>query len=436
MILMTAKSAWQDAWGEMRSTGAPSFLKNIREEGWARFEELGFPTLQHEDWRFTDVRPIAEGTFLRPNGGAPRATAAALGPLRFAGLEGPRLVFVDGRFRADLSQRGALPEGVRVSSLAAAISESPSLVEPHLARLGAESDEAFSALNAALHEDGAFVLVPDGVEVPGAVHALYVTAAHAEPVMTHPRSLFVVGRAARATFVEDHATLGEGPVFTNPVTEVVVGETAAARHYLLQRSNDRSYCVSTLWVNQKGESDFASHSALFGGQLVRNNVFPTLNGPRCHSVLNGMYLPRGAQLHDNRMRVRHAAPGCRSRQYYRGIIADKAKAMFTGRIVVDEGAQQTDAVQSNKNILLSPDALVETKPQLEIYADDVKCTHGATVGQIDDLAMFYCRTRGIPPDAARRLLVSAFVHEILDRMELEPVRERLSALVAERLAEV
>ena len=207
------------------------------------------------------------------------------------------------------------------------------------------------------------------------------------------------------------------------------------RQHFIDRSNEESYVVASLYADQRRDSDFASHSALMGGALARNNVFPTLNGENCMSVMNGVYVPRGTQLHDHRMLVRHAEPQSESRQYYRGILTDKAKGFFAGRIIVDEGAQKTDAVQSNKNLLLSGDAMCESKPQLEIYADDVKCTHGATVGQIDDEAIFYCQARGIPTDEARRLLVFAFVNEIFDRMECEPVRDRLSAEVEARVRE-
>jgi len=436
MTVTMEAGTYRDAWSELRRAASPDWLRRVREAGWARFEELGFPTRRHEEWRFTDVAPIAEGSFLRPNGTGSTSPGAAIDALGFEGLEGPRLVFVDGRFRADLSAVGTLPRGVLAGSLADAIERTPELVQPHLARLTADDDEAFTALNSAFIEDGAFVHVAAGAELPGAVHALFLTSARTEPIMTHPRTLFVVEDGGHATLVENYATLGDEAGFTNPVSEVVVGRKAAARHYLIERGNVSSYSVSTLYVDQRDDSDFVSHSALLGGGLVRNNVFPVLNGPRALSVLNGLYVPRGEQHHDNRMRVRHSEPGCRSRQYYRGILADSAKAMFTGRIIVDEGAQKTDAVQSNKNLLLSAEALVETRPQLEIYADDVKCTHGATVGQIDEQAVFYCRARGIPEDVARRLLVSAFAHEILDRMELEPVRARLSALVDERLREV
>jgi Fe-S cluster assembly protein SufD len=233
--------------------------------------------------------------------------------------------------------------------------------------------------------------------------------------------------------VEDFVGVGEGFAFTNPVTEIVVGANAVGRHYRIQRENTASYWIATTFVDQAASSDFSSHSALLGGAVVRHNVFPTLNGSHCTSTLNGMYVPCGEQLHDSRMRVHHTHPNCDSRQYYRGILADHSKAMFSGRIIVDQDAQKTDAVQSNKNLLLSDHAFVETKPQLEIYADDVKCTHGATIGQLDEEAIFYFLARGIPRAKAQRLLVFAFVNEIFERMELAPVRERLQTLVAERL---
>ena len=270
------------------------------------------------------------------------------------------------------------------------------------------------------------------------MQARYVNTAADGPRMSHPRTLVVVEESAHATVVEDYVSQdgASAPAFTNAVVQYVVGANANARHYLVERENEQTSVISTLYVRQERDSDFASHSALLGGALVRNNVFPSLHGEGCMSVVNGMYVPRNTQLHDNRMRVRHSAAHCESRQYYRGILADRAKAMFSGRIIVDEGAQQTDAVQSNKNLLISPDAMVETKPQLEIYADDVKCTHGATIGQLDDEAIFYFEARGISRETARRLLTFAFVNEIFERMELEPVRARLQAIVADRLLEM
>ncbi len=434
MTVMTPpKNAYRALWDSLCSdSDVPAWLADVRSRGWARFEKIGFPTLAHEDWRFTDVTAIADGTFVRPDPGAVPDDLPA--GTEYDELDGPRLIFADGRFVPAKSSIGDLPEGVIVGSLADALITHADLVRPHLSAL-ADDDEAFTALNDAFVEDGLFVFVPKGVDLPGAVEARFV-ATSGSSVVAHPRSLVILEESASATVLEDYVSHGSDTpaAFTNAVTQFIVGANAQGRHYLVEREHEETYVVATLYITQQRDSYFASHSALIGGRLVRNNVFPTMDGEGCMSVANGMYIPHGVQLHDNRMRVRHAKPRCESRQYYHGILADKSKAMFSGRIIVEQDAQQTDAVQSNKNLLLSNDALVETKPQLEIYADDVKCTHGATTGQIDEQAIFYFRSRGISEQEARRQLTFAFVNEIFERMELEPVRARLRTIVADRLA--
>ncbi|MFN8176942.1 MAG: Fe-S cluster assembly protein SufD [bacterium] len=425
------------AWEAFEGAGAvaPGKLRDIRQHGFRRFERLGFPSLKDEEWRFTDVSPIAAGSFAL--GSSPEVPLAArdVAPWLFEGLDGPRLVFVNGRFEPSLSDLRALGRGAVATTLAEAGRTHAEILAAHLDRLASPEEDAFGALSSAFLADGLFVHVPEGVHVRSPIHALFLFAPDGAPEMTHPRTLVVAGRDSSVTLLEDHVTLGDGVTFTNPLTEVVLGDGAVASHYHLGRGSERAYRISTLHVEQGAHTDFASHTVLVGGALVRHNVFPVLNGEHSESLLNGLYLPRGTQHHDMRMRVRHAKGACHSRQHYRGILDGKAKAMFTGRIIVDEGAQKTDAVQSNKNLLLSEDAMVETKPQLEIYADDVKCTHGATIGQIDDESIFYCRARGIPEAEARRLLVFAFANEILERMEVDAVRTALRSMVSERLTE-
>jgi Fe-S cluster assembly protein SufD len=305
-------------------------------------------------------------------------------------------------------------------------------VEPHLDRLSSARTEAFTDLNGGLLEDGLFLHVPDGVELDVAVQAVFLSSPGTRTAV-HPRTLLVVGRRSRAAVVEDHVSLDGSPSLVNAVTEVVVGDGGNAQHHVLQRQNDASTCITTVLSEQGRDSRFESHSALIGGALHRNNAFPVLAGEGGWCLLNGCYVPRGRQHHDTFMVVRHSAPHCDSRQFYRGILDDHSKAVFSGRIVVDEGAQKTDAKQTNRNLLLSDDAQVDTKPQLEIYADDVKCTHGATVGQLDPDEIFYLRSRGIPEDEARGLLTFAFVNEVVQRMPLEPVRTLLRGILETRL---
>lgn len=436
-LLTRTENGYRAAWDAFDATAgaAPGKLRKIRHDGMERFEQLGFPTLRHEEWRFTDVSPIAKTSFALATSPRSKLAASDLAPWLFDGLAGPRFVFVNGRFEPSLSVLRTLPGGAIATTLAEAVRTQPQMVDAHLDRLAGDEDDAFCALSAAFLADGLVVHVPAGVRIDDPIHVLFLFVDGTEPAMTHPRTLVVAEQDSAVTVIEDHIALGDLPSFANPVTEFVLGDGAVGRHYHLGRGSERAYRISSLHVEQGARTDFASHSVLLGGALVRHNVFPVLDGEHGESLLNGLYVPRGTQHHDTRMRVRHAKPNCHSRQHYRGILGGKAKAMFTGRIIVDRGAQKTDAVQSNKNLLLSDDAIVETKPQLEIYADDVKCTHGATIGQIDDEAVFYCRARGIPEDVARHLLIFAFANEIFERMEVVAVRDKLRSFVAERLAE-
>jgi Fe-S cluster assembly protein SufD len=410
----------------------PVWLTQLRERGMQRFDELGFPTIHDEDWRFTNVAPIATREF-HP---APQASldAADLAPFAIQGLnDALQLVFVNGRFAPGLSRLRALPKGVTAGSLAAAIARDDVVLQKNLGRLADAESNSFTALGTALFEDGLYVHVPARAVVEEPIHAIYVNLPGSETAQIHARSLIVAERESKVNVIEDHVSLGEGIAFTNALTEIAAGEGTHVRHCRLERENMEAMSVLTLHSEQGRDSDFASHSALLGGALVRNGIYPSLRGTGCTSLLNGIYVAVGAQHHDTHMRVRHAEPHCGSRQFYRGILDDQARGVFSGRIIVHEGAQKTDAKQTSMNLLLSDQAHVEAKPQLEIYADDVKCTHGATVGQIDGDALFYLQARGIDEDLARMLLIFAFANEVLDRIEIEPVRELLRSLVGERL---
>jgi Fe-S cluster assembly protein SufD len=415
---------------------APEWLRPARRAALARFAELGVPGPRDEEWRSTNLRPLRDLAFRLAEGG-PAPDSAALAALWFAGpgggLSGPRLVFVNGRYCEELSRTWPLPEGVTVTRLASGLSTHRGLVEAHLGRLATIEPDAFTSLNLALFDDGVLMHVPSGVKVEDPVHVLSLTTSADAALLSSPRNLVVAGEGAQATFVEDYASLADGPHLTNAVTEIAVGPGADVRHYLIERENDDAFNVSTLKVRQQRDSRFASHSVLLGGRLVRNNVNPVLAGEGCYSLLNGLFVGNGVQHLDNHMRVEHAMPNCQSRQYYRGILADRAHGVFSGRIVVVQDAQKTDAIQSNDNLLLSDSAQVNTKPQLEIYADDVRCTHGATVGQLDEKAIFYLRSRGLPETAARAALVYAFARESLERMQLEPIRAWLSRALLDRL---
>jgi Fe-S cluster assembly protein SufD len=339
-----------------------------------------------------------------------------------------QLVFVDGRYSAELS-RGTNLGNVRVESLAEVIRSEPELVERHLARYADFRNDAFLALNTAFFEDGAVVLLPRGAVVEAPIYLLYVSTGGDTPAMVHPRNLIVAGEQAQATIVEDYLSLNSGTVFSNVVTELIARDDSVITHYLLEREDRQALNVSTLRTQQGRAASVTSHSVLLGGSLVRNNVHPVLAGEGGDCLINGLFIGSGRQHIDNYMKVEHAAPHCGSRQFYNGILDDHAHGVFHGRIIVHKDAQKTDAKQTNRNLLLSNDAQIDTKPQLEIYADDVKCTHGATIGQIDEEALFYMRSRGLDERSARALLLFAFASESLERMKPGPVRHFLEELV-------
>ncbi len=307
-------------------------------------------------------------------------------------------------------------------------------VEANLTKHVDFQDDFFSALNTAFLEDGGFVYVPRNTVLERPIHLLFVATATPEPTVSHPRNLIVVEEVSQAAVIEEYISLGgEAVYFSNVVTELVVGESSVVEHYLIERESAKAYNIGTLRIHQGRDSNVASHTMLFGGALIRNNVHPVLAGEGAHCLINGLFMPVGRQHMDNFMRVEHASPHCDSRQFYTGILDDDSHGVFSGRIIVHKDAQKTDAKQTNRNLLLSDNAQIDSKPQLEIYADDVKCTHGATIGQLDEEAVFYLRARGISLEAARALLLFGFAAENLERMRQEGVRDYVEELVTDRL---
>lgn len=409
------------------------WLRELRESAFARFCEVGFPTTHDEDWRFTNVSAIAKTPFELA-----RDTKVSKREVEQFGVAGPgcHLIFVNGRFARELSSIGQLPAGVSINSLAEELSANSSEVESHLGRYLNIQRDAFSALNTAFAEDGAYVHVRRGVVLTDPIYLLFISTESDKPVMTHPRNLIFVGDEAQATIVEDYVSIGETPAFSNTATELIAGENAVVSHYMIEREHRQAFNISTLRIQQGRSANVSSHSVLFGGGLVRNNVHPVLAGEGGECLINGLFIGNGRQHLDNYMLVEHASPHCASRQFYNGILDDHAHGVFHGRIIVHKDAQKTDAKQTNRNLLLSDDARIDTKPQLEIYADDVKCTHGATIGQIEENALFYLRSRGIDEIAARKLLLLAFANECLDRMAEGAAREHVEQLIHVHLLQI
>jgi Fe-S cluster assembly protein SufD len=408
-----------------------SWLRSIRQDAITRFSELGFPTVRDEDWRFTNIAAIARTSFQLSHNGQGALSHKEIEIFTPQGLSGIQLVFVNGRYLQGLSSLKSLPKGIKVSGLVMALDKDKDLIEHHLTRYADYQKDAFLALNTAFIEDGAFVYVQKGTVLEEPIHLLYITTTSDAPTMTNPRNLILAEDNSQATIVEHYVSLNDSLYFSNVVTEVVVGSNSVLNHFMIERESKRAFNISTLRVQQGRSSNVTSHSVLLGGAIVRNNVHPVLAGEGSECYINGLFMSTGRQHMDNYMKVEHASPHCDSRQLYKGVLNGKSRGVFHGRIIVHKDAQKTDAKQTNRNLLLSDEAKIDTKPQLEIYADDVKCTHGATIGQLDENAIFYLRSRGMTLDSARALLLFAFTSEILDGIKVDPIRKYLESLVTD-----
>jgi Fe-S cluster assembly protein SufD len=342
-------------------------------------------------------------------------------------------VFVNGRYAPRLSILKEIPPGVRAGSLAKMLAWDPKSVERHLGRYAKPGMSPFTALNAAFLQDGAFIEVPSQTVVEHPIHVLFVSTFHPKPVVSYPRNLIVVGPEAQVTVTESYAGLDEGLYFTDAVTEAVVGEAARLDHYKLQRESEKAFHVGALQIQQERASVVSDTSISFGGALVRNDLNAWFGGEGGELSLYGLYSTHGTQHVDNHTRIDHAKPACTSRELYKGILDGKSRGVFYGNVVVHKDAQKTNAVQTNRNLLLSKDALADSIPGLQILANDVKCRHGSTTGQLDESAVFYLRSRGLDPDAARALLTYAFAREIVDQIRVAAMHAVLSIQLASRL---
>ncbi len=417
--------------GAARRQADPGWVVRARSHALERFGVLGFPTTREEEWRFTSVAPIADSRFVVARNGASAVTAGSIASFEWPGDRAATLVFVNGRYAQAASAVEGLPAGVRVESLAGALTDP--VLEPHLTRIADTSGHAFAALNTAFLADGAFVYIPASTVVDAPIHLLFLTIGEGEPTMAHPRVLLVAEANSQVTVVESYGALAAGRYLTNAVTEIVAGPNATVHHYKVQRESPASYHVGLIFLRAARDASLASHSISLGGALVRNEVTAVLDGEGAGCTLNGLYVSDGSRLVDNHTTIDHVRAHCASREVYKGILADRARAVFNGKIMVRPDAQKTDAKQTNKALLLSEDAQINTKPQLEIFANDVKCTHGAAVGQMDDEAVFYLRARGIGEREARHVLIRAFAGDVLNQMPLEGLRASLDDELVRRL---
>lgn len=414
----------------------PEWLATLRRNGMDRFAAIGFPTTHDEEWRFTPVSSIARVPFTLAPQPTMELSAADVEPFRFGHDEWPTLVFVNGRYSARLSYRSVLPPGVQLRPLSEVLESEPTSLEGTLGHSGSLDGTSFTALNAAFLQDGAVLSVASGVELPSPMHFVFVATRDAQGVMVHPRNVVQVGDGARVNFIESYLSLdNESSYLTNAVTEVRVGSGAWVEHVRVQRESEAASHIGWTEVHQARDSHYRSFTLALGGRLSRLNLHARSNASNTETLLYGLYLTRNEQLADTHTAIFHDHPNCRSWEVYKGILTDRSRAVFNGKVFVKPEAQKTDAKQTNRNLLLSEGAKVNTKPQLEIFADDVKCTHGATVGRLDETAHFYLQSRGIPRVAARKLLTYAFAAEVVNEVTVAPVREALGRLVWARLAE-
>jgi len=414
--------------------GGPSWLLPLRRAAIDRFAALGFPTPKNEDWHFTSVTPIAEGSFraVAPARSV-RLEAADVEAFTFGRPDWIRLVFVNGRFDAALSSSAPRPQGVTVTDLATAWREQPHLLERHVGKVADFQRTAFTALNTAFMHDGALIQFAPDVQLETPVHLVFVSTPDAAGSASHVRTLIVAGHHAKATVIESYVSLGGAKgYFTNAVTEAVLGDGATLAHVKLQSESERAFHVGTLQAHQGRDSHLVSFSYAAGGELARTNIYTLLGGEGSGATLHGLYLLDGEQHVDQQTRIEHAGPNTFSREVYKGILDGASHGVFNGQVFVRPEAQKTDGKQENNNLLLSARARVDTKPQLEIFADDVKCTHGATVGRLDELALFYMKSRGIGAEQARKLLTYAFAAGVIEAVGVPEVRAELEALTLRR----
>jgi Fe-S cluster assembly protein SufD len=422
--------ARQAAWAAARR-GEPAWLARMRRDAANRFAEAGFPHTRVEEWRYTSLSRFARVPFELASARA-TVTRDALEQVSFPVYACSLYVFVDGIHRPELSAPRALAAGVRVLSLAELVATEPGRVEALLGSLVDPKLHPFAALNGAFVDDGAVLFVPDGARVAQPIHVVFASSGAEPDRVRHPRVLVVAGSGSRGELIVDHVDLAPARSFTNAVIEVRVERGAELGLMLVQRESDQGYHVSNLGARVERDARLSAHTLTLGGALVRNDQSVLLAEEGASCRLNGLFAGDGEQLLDHHTLIDHAMPHGESRQLAKGILGGSARGVFRGRVIVRPGAQRTDAEQSNPNLLLSPEAEVDSKPQLEIFADDVKCRHGSSIGRLDEDALFYLRARGLDESEARDLLTRGFAAEVLDALPVPALGTALATLLAAR----
>jgi Fe-S cluster assembly protein SufD len=407
---------------ETVAPASPAWVKERREQAAKHFQQAGYPTVRNEDWRFTNVSPIAEAKLVPADGSFAKA-ASLVESVKVAGAL--RLAIVNGQFAAGLSDLSAMPKGVRIAGLRDGARDGADGLEQHLAKVFNVDAHPFAALNTAHLDDGVAIFIAAGAVIEAPIHIVVVTGSDLQAVVAHPRVLVVAGANSQARIAQTFVGAPGQVYFNNAVAEVVVGDGAIVDYYTDQRESEQAFHIANIQAHVSAKGVFASHAFSIGARIQRHDIGIALKGEGADCTMNGVYLADGDRLMDTHTALDHAMPHCTSHELYKGILAGKAKAVFNGRIIVRIDAQKTDAKQTNRALLLSDEATINSNPQLEIFADDVKCTHGAAVGQLDEEAMFYLQARGLSRIEARDMLLQAFAGEVLEGLKIPALREQV-----------
>ena len=413
-----------------------SFLHQLRKDALKQFTETNFPTLRNEEWKYTDISSIVKLNFTPAINSTPeRFTKEQINKFLFKDFDCHLLVFVNGIYSEELSLINNLPKGVVVGSLKKLAKENPSVIDSYIGKLS-KIDNAFNALNTAYAVDGLVIVVPDGKILEKPIQVLYLNSSSDETMLASPRNLIVVGKNSQASVIANYRGISEKAYLNNSVTEIFIDEDAIINLYKIQNESDEAYHIEKVQATQKKNSVLNHYNITFGGAIVRNDINSVLDGENIETHYYGLYMINGKQHVDNHTFVDHAKPNCMSNELYKGILDDNARGVFNGKIIVRQDAQKTNAYQQNKTILLSKTATIDTKPQLEIFADDVKCSHGATVGHLDDVSEFYIRSRGVPQELAKSMLIRAFANDVIETIKIEPLKEQINHMIFEHLHKV
>jgi len=408
------------------------FYSALRKKALQQFEEMGFPKPRSEDWKYTNIQPILDREFQLP-GSDTQEELPEINDLLYADFDCYLLVFVNGKFIPALSQNKSSNSKIKISNLKSAFESDAEILEKYLTQYAEISSDSFTALNTAYSEDGLFVFIPDNTELDKPVHLLNISDPGDSYFQSHPRNLIVLGNNSQGSIVETHYHTSDGVYFHNAVSEIIIGADSRLLYSRIQDDSTSAYRISRTNFHQSDNSLLEAINIDLGGAIVRNNTDITLDGEQVESNLYGFYHLQGNQHVDNHTNINHLKPNCNSNELFKGILDDKARGVFSGIIYVARDAQKTNAFQSNKNLLLSQEAEIDTKPQLKIFADDVKCSHGATIGELDDESVFYLQQRGIGKAEAEALLRAAFAGEVTGKIRHEAVKIRVENLINQRL---